>query len=92
MESYIFENPAKTVFGEVSKKLNRIVKNIPTEVREQQVKNNLGSIAVKRYQRNSQSFPITELTFESKLEYQLAVSHGIHIFNVHFKVEPNSAK
>ena len=47
---------------------------------------------MKRYQRNSQSFPVTELTFESKLEYQLAVPHRKHIFNVHFKVEPKSTK
>ena len=87
-----FGNPTKIVFGEVSKKLIGIVKDVPTEITEQQSKNDLRRIAVKRCQTNRQPFPVIKRTFESESEYLLAVFHGICISNMHFKVEPKITK
>ena len=87
-----FRSPTRTVFGGLSQKLIGVVEDVPTETAEQQLKNDLGSIAMKCYGRNSQPLPLIELTFESESEYQIAVSHGIIILNMHFKVEPKNTK
>ena len=47
---------------------------------------------MKRFQRNSQPLRVIELTFESESAYQFAVSHGLYISNMHFKVERKITK
>ena len=92
MERYIFRNPTKTVFGEATKNSIGIVRHVHTDITEKQDKNDMRSITLKRYQRHSQPLPVIKRTFESKSEYQLAVSRGINISDRHFKVEPKTTE
>ena len=87
-----FEKPTRTFFGEASKKLIGIFKDVPKEITAKQLKNDLISKTVKRYQKDSQPFLVIDLTFDPDSEYQLGVSHGKYLSNMHFKVEPKSSK
>ena len=66
-----------TKFGELSKKINGTVNNVPFEITEKHLRNDRGSEAVKRYQKYSQPIPVIGPITKSKSDMQLAVSPGI---------------